>query len=72
MGRSAAVDDTLMIEPPSPSAMRVPTSAVRRKGPLRFTSSTLSYSASDTSARLGYSGDMPALFTSTSTFPNSS
>ena len=40
--------DTLMIEPPSPAAMRVPTSAESRNGPFRFTSSTLSHSASVT------------------------
>ena len=48
-GLCDAVLETKMIEPPSPAAMRVPTSAVSRNGPLRLTSSTLSYSASVTS-----------------------
>ena len=33
VGRTAPVLETLMIEPPSPAAMRSPTSAHRRKGP---------------------------------------
>ena len=51
--------------------MRVPNSADSRNGPLRFTPMTLSKSSSVTSGSDGYSGDMPALFTSTSQWPNS-
>ena len=43
----------LMIDPPFPCAMRLPMSAVRRKGPLRFTPSTLSHSSSVTASTLG-------------------
>src|SRR5438034_5100604 len=42
VGRDADVLDTMMIEPPSPAAIRAPTTAVRRNGPFRFTSRTLS------------------------------
>ena len=38
-----------MIDPPSPSAIRVPRSAVSRNGPLRLTPMTLSNSSSLTS-----------------------
>ena len=62
---------TLMIDPPSPAAIRGATRAVSRNGPLTLTATTLSNSSSVTSGRLGYSGAMPALFTSTSTFPSS-
>ena len=40
--------EMLMIEPPAPAAIRVPTSAVSRNGPLRLTPSTLSNSSSVT------------------------
>ena len=36
-GISAPVDDTLMIEPPSPAAIRSPTRALSRNGPLKLT-----------------------------------
>ena len=36
----------LIIEPPSPAAIRVPISAVSRNAPLRFTPMTLSNSSS--------------------------
>ena len=49
LGRMDPVLLTMMIEPPSPSIMRFPTSAVRRKGPFRLTPITLSHSASVTS-----------------------
>ena len=71
-GRMEPVVDTLMMDPPSPAAIRVPTSVVRRKGPLRLTPITLSHSSSVTAVRSGYSGDMPALLTSTSTWPKAS
>ena len=62
--------ETLMMDPPyGPSAILVPTSAVSRNGPFRLTPSTLSHSSSLTEVRSGYRGDMPALFTSTSTRP---
>ena len=48
-GRTAPRLDTLMIDPPSPSLMRVPTSAHSRKGPFRFTACTESYIFSVTS-----------------------
>src|SRR5258705_51060 len=62
----------LMIEPPRPSAMRVPISAERRKAPLRLTARTLSHSSSLTSASDGYRGDRPALLTRMSTCPKRS
>src|SRR5215470_2453992 len=49
VGRTAAMLLTLMIEPPAPAAIRVPTSAERRKGPFKLTLSTLSHSGSVTS-----------------------
>ena len=52
VGRTAPVLETLMIEPPSPAAMRSPTSADSRNGPLRLTAITLSNSSSVTSAQL--------------------
>ena len=61
----------MMIDPPAPSAMRMPTTEVRRNGPFRLTPMTLSKRSSLTSSRLRYRGDMPALLTSTSTVPNS-
>ena len=61
-----------MIEPPPASYMRLPNTAEARNGPFRFTSITLSNSPSDTSYSDGYSGDRPALFTSSSQWPNSS
>ena len=70
-GRIAAIEETLMIAPPSPAAIFVPTSAASRNGPLRLIASTLSKSASSMASRLGYSGDRPALLTSTSTRPKS-
>ena len=48
VGRIAAVLETMMMEPPAPAAIRAPTIAVSRNGPLRFTSSTLSQSSSVT------------------------
>ena len=48
-GRTAPALEMLMIEPPVPAAIRVPTSAVSRNGPLRFTPMTLSNSSSETS-----------------------
>ena len=72
VGRTAPVLEMLMIEPPSPAAIRSPMSADSRNGPLRFTPTTLSKSSSLTSASVGYSGDTPALLTRTSTRPNSS
>src|SRR5207245_5953664 len=53
VGRTAAMLLMLMIEPPAPPAMRLPTSADNRNGPLRFTASTLSHSASLTSTSDG-------------------
>jgi len=47
-GRTAAVLETMMIEPPAPAAIRAPTIAVRRNGPFRFTSRTLSHRSSVT------------------------
>ena len=41
-GRHDPAVETLMIEPPSPSAMRVPMSAHSRNGPLALTACTLS------------------------------
>jgi hypothetical protein len=41
-GRCDATDETKMIEPPLPAAMRVPTSAASRNGLFRFTAITLS------------------------------
>ncbi len=52
-GRREPVVDTLMMDPPLPAAMRVPTSVVRRKGPFRFTPITLSHSSSVTEVRSG-------------------
>src|SRR3954468_21249659 len=66
-GFSDAVLETLMIEPPSPFAMRLPTSADSRNGPFRFSPTTLSNRSSLISSSDGYSGDMPALLISTST-----
>src|SRR3954451_1291235 len=60
-GRIAPTDEMFTIDPPSPSAMRSPISAVRRNGPLKFTATTLSNSPSSSPERLGYSGDSPAL-----------
>ncbi len=37
-----------MIEPPSPAAIRLPTVAISRNGPFRFTPIVLSNSSSDT------------------------
>ena len=71
VGRTAPVLEMLMIEPPSPAAMRSPMSADSRNGPLRFTPTTLSKSSSLTAESVGYSGDTPALLTRTSTRPNS-
>ncbi|PKW17931.1 hypothetical protein A8926_5963 [Saccharopolyspora spinosa] len=51
-GQIAATDETLTIEPPSPSAIRVPISAASRNGP-EVTASTLSHNASLTWSRLG-------------------
>ena len=45
---AAEVLETMMIEPPAPAAIRAPTIAVRRNGPFRLTSSTLSQSSSVT------------------------
>ncbi len=53
------------------AAIRVPIVADSRNGPLRLVAKTLSYNASLTWSTLGYSGDMPALFTKMSTVPNS-
>ena len=53
VGRLAAPLLMLMIDPPFPCAMRLPMSAVRRKGPFRFTPSTLSHSSSLTASTLG-------------------
>src|SRR5689334_14908782 len=64
-----AVVPILMIVPPSRAAMCVAASAASRNGPFRLTASVLSNSSSLTASRLGYSGDMPALFTSTSSLP---
>src|SRR5258708_7220685 len=63
--------DTLMIEPPAPAFIRVPNSAASRNGPFALTACVLSYSASVTDARSGYSGDIPALLTRTWQAPNS-
>ena len=49
VGRTAPVLETLMIEPPRPSAIRSPTSAASRNGPFRLTPITLSKSSSLTS-----------------------
>ena len=56
VGRMAATLLTLMIEPPSPSAMRGAINVISRNGPLRLTPITLSKRSSVTSGRLGYSG----------------
>jgi hypothetical protein len=48
VGRTAPVLEMLTIEPPSPAAMRSPTRAESRNGPLRFTPMTLSKSSSVT------------------------
>ena len=69
VGRTAPVLDTLMIEPRPRAFIASPTSAESRNGPLRLTPITLSQSSSLTSVRRSYSGDMPALLTSTSTPP---
>ena len=68
-GYRAATLETLMMLPPSPCAIRVPIAAVRRNGPPRLTSMTLRQSSSETPSMRSYSGDMPALLTSTSTRP---
>jgi len=64
------MDETLMIEPPSPAAIRAPTRTASRKGPLKLTSTTLSKRASDTSIIDGARGESPALLIRTSTRPN--
>ena len=46
VGCTAPTLQMLMIEPPPPAAIRVPTSALSRNGPLRLTASTLSNSSS--------------------------
>ena len=61
-----------MMEPPPPVTMRSPTSADNRNGPLKFRFTTASNSISGTEPSDSYNGDIPALFTSTSTLPNSS
>jgi hypothetical protein len=63
--------EMLMIEPRPCSFIRLPTKAMRRKGPLRLISMVLSNSASVCSARLGETGAMPALFTRMSIGPTS-
>ena len=60
-----------MIEPPPAAAIDAPNRADSRNGPLKFTDITLSNNSSDTSVSDGYSGDIPALFTSTSQRSNS-
>ena len=53
-GRREPVLETLMMDPPyGPAAMRVPTNAVRRNGPLRLTPITLSHSSSVTDSQVG-------------------
>ena len=71
VGRMAATLLTLMIDPPLPTAIRGATNAISRNGPLTLTLMTLSKRSSVTSGRLGYSGDIPALLTSTSICPSS-
>ena len=48
-GPYAAMLEMFTIEPPSPSNMRLPTSAVRRNGPLRLSPTVFSQSSSVTS-----------------------
>ena len=62
LGRREAVLDTIMMLPPLPLAILVPTTLERRNGPLRLTAMTLSYKSSVCSASDGYKGDIPALF----------
>src|ERR1700712_1837626 len=69
-GIRAPDDDTLMTEPPPAATIRGPISEVSRNGPLRFPPTTLSNSSSLVSSDDGASGDIPALFTRTSTRPN--
>src|SRR5271155_1472587 len=72
---SASTEPTvemLMIEPPPASTIRVPINVERRNGPRRFTPSTEFHISSVMSSRDSYSGDFPALFTSTSTRPKRS
>ena len=71
-GRTAATLEMLMIEPRPAAFIRSPNSALSRNGALKFTAMTLSKSSSVISPRLGYSGDIPALLTSTSTRSNAS
>jgi hypothetical protein len=61
--------EMLMMEPPPVAAMHGPAAAIIRKGPLRFTSMTLSKSFSLTSLRSEYNGERPAQFTRTSSRP---
>ena len=70
-GRSEPWVLTLMMAPPPSATMRSPTNAESRNGPLRLRFVTASNNFSVTSDSLSYSGDMPALLTSTSTRPNS-
>ncbi|MND05817.1 hypothetical protein D3C83_268300 [compost metagenome] len=60
----------LMIEPPSPSAMRLPTSDIRRNGPLKLSDTMRSNRLSGVSSDEGASGEEPALFTRMSILPN--
>src|SRR5262249_49572207 len=68
-GRIAAVEETLIIEPPSPAAIREPNSADRRTAPLRLTPMILSNNSSLVSTDEGASGEIPALLISTSARP---
>ena len=64
-----AVVPMLMMEPPSWPAICAAARTASRNGPFRLTASVLSNSSSLTASRLSYSGDMPALLTSTSSRP---
>ena len=52
--------EMLMMLPPSPAAIRAPTRALSRNGPLKFTPTTLSKRSSLVARVEGASGDMPA------------
>ena len=69
-GISEPDDVTLMITPPSPSAIRFATCDASRNGPLKLSPTTLSNSSSVTSW-LGIAGLMPALLTRMSMRPHS-
>jgi len=71
-GRIEPLELMLTMRPPPSATIRSPTRTDNRNGPLRFRFITASNSFSVTLLKESYSGDMPALLTSTSSFPNRS